>query len=178
MPYRFNAFTDKLDLVETAMTSGGIVSLTGNDAVVVGPDGSGNVNVVGAGAVRVTGNSGTNTETISVTGSGIVWQTITASQALVSNNGYICVAAGGALALSLPATSSLGDIIEITLDGATSFAITQAPGQQIRYGNTSTTSGAGGSITTIAQGDTIRMVCQTANLKWNIISSLGNLTVV
>jgi hypothetical protein len=47
----------------------GIVStLTGNDAIVVGPNAAGNINVVGGNNITVTGNAGTNTETFSVTG--------------------------------------------------------------------------------------------------------------
>lgn len=106
------------------------------------------------------------------------WQIISASQTLVVDDRYICVSPGGALALLLPAVSQLGDMLEITLDGATSFAITQGAGQSVRLGNVSTTVGVGGSITTTQQGDTIRLVCQTANLKWNVLSTLGNLTVV
>jgi len=107
----------------------------------------------------------------------ITWQTISASQTLVINNGYICISPGGALSLPLPATATIGDIIEVTLDGATSFAITQAAGQSIRFGSSSTTVGVGGSLTTISQGNTLRMVAQSAT-KWNVISSVGNFTLV
>jgi hypothetical protein len=51
-------------------TSSGLVGsvngLIGNDAVSVGPNGAGFINLVGTGPVLVTGNAGTNTETISV----------------------------------------------------------------------------------------------------------------
>jgi hypothetical protein len=134
------------------------------------------LNVLGSGAITTSGSG--NTVTIGISGSGLTWSTISASQALLSNHGYICVSPGGALALSLPAASTLGDIIEINLDGATSFAITQAAGQSVRIGNLSTTIGVGGSLTTTMQGDSIRLVCQTANLKWNVLSSMGNFTVV
>lgn len=134
------------------------------------------LNVLGA-AGTVTSGAG-NTITITVTGGGETWSTISASQTLVVDHGYFCVSPGGALALLLPAASAIGDEIEITLDGATSFAVTQAAGQSIRMGNLSTTVGVGGSLTTTAQGDTLRLICQTANLKWNVLSSMGNFTVV
>ncbi len=108
----------------------------------------------------------------------MTWQTIIASQALAVDNGYICIAPGGALSLSLPAVSSVGDIIEITLDGSASFTITQGAGQQIRLGNLATTAGVGGSLQSTQQGDSIRMVCSVANLKWNVLSSMGNPTIV
>lgn len=154
--------------------------VTADGQLLIGSTASPNikVNTLTAGAgISITNGSGSIT--IATTGTGnVIWQTITASQTLAVNHGYICVSAGGALALLLPATSALGDIIEITLDGATSWSITQAASQQIRFGNVQTTAGTGGSITSTLPGDTIRMVCQTANLKWNILSSVGNLTVV
>jgi len=154
-----------------------ILTLTGNAGGPVPPTAN-NVNIVGAGGVVVTGNPGTSTLTITVGGAGFTWQTIVASQALVINNGYICVSPGGALVLSLPAVAAVGDEIQVTLDGSTSFSITQGAGQQIRYGNSSTTAGAGGSLTTTQQGDTLLIVCSVANLKWNVLSGMGNLTVV
>lgn len=106
------------------------------------------------------------------------WEVISASQSLVNNTGYICVSPGGALVLTLPLTSPVGSEIEVTLDGATSFRIAQNAGQSIRLADATTTVGAGGSITTTQQGDSIRMVCSVANTKWNILSWCGNLTYV
>ena len=127
-----------------------------------------NINVVNA----------ANSITISASvPSSITWQTIGASQALAVNNGYMCTA-GAALSLSLPAASALGDIIEVTLDGSTSFSITQGAGQSVRMGNTQTTTGVGGSLTSTAVGDSFRIVCSVANLRWNVLSSMGNLTIV
>lgn len=116
---------------------------------------------------------------VSTLGNTVKWQTITANQTLVKNNGYMCIAAGGALSLALPSTASstIGDIIEITLDGATSWTVTQAAAQQIRFSGSQTTAGVTGTLGSTAQGDTIKMVYQATG-KWNIISSIGNLTVV
>jgi hypothetical protein len=156
-----------------------VETLTGNTGGPVGPDGAFNIDVIGSGAVSVSGDPVTNTLTISVGGAGLVWQRITGSGALAINNGYIAVAPGGALTLSLPVTSNTGDIIEVVLNGATSWQITQGAGQQIRVGNTTTTLGAGGSITSTAQGDGIRIVCDTANTLWVVTPSpIGVLTVV
>jgi hypothetical protein len=139
----------------------------------------GNINLTSTGSsVAITG--GTNSINFDVVGTGdLIWQTIFASQSLAAKNGYICVSPGGALLLALPAVSSLGDTIEVTLDGATSFTITQPNStSQVRYGNITTTLGTGGSLTTTNPGDTIRIVCQTANSRWNILSSIGNITYV
>lgn len=49
---------------------GSVTSLEGNDSVIVGPNGSGVIHLLGQSTVQVTGNAGTNTETISPTVSG------------------------------------------------------------------------------------------------------------
>lgn len=162
--------------IANATTAAGMVDfLQGNTGGPVGPNGANTIFVVGSGGISVTGNAGTNTLTIASTGLSS-WSLIGASQTLSSNHGYICTS-GGALSLLLPPVSSLGDIIEVTLDGSASFTITQGAGQSVRIGNQITTAGVGGSLATAQQGDTLRMVCQTANLKWNVLSSMGNFTV-
>lgn len=124
--------------------------------------------------------NGSNSITIAGTGSGgFFWQTITASQTLVKFNGYMCISAGGALALALPSTisSTIGDTIIVTLDGSTSWSITQAASQQIRISSLQTTAGVTGSVTTTAQGDSITLVYQATG-RWNAYQFTGNLTVV
>lgn len=133
-----------------------------------------NLNVLGSGGASTSGAG----STITINVAGVPWTNISASQALVANNGYFCVSPGGALSLSLPATSAVGSIIEVSLDGATSFTITQGAGQQIRLGNVATTAGVGGSLASTQQGDSVRLVCRTANLLWNVLNSMGNPTIV
>lgn len=135
------------------------------------------LNTITAGT-GVTVTNGPGTITIAATTGTLTWQAISANQTLVVEHGYICISPGGALSLALPAVSALGDVLEVTLDGSTSWTITQSAGQQIRIGNTATTAGVGGSLTSTQQGDSIRMVCSVANLKWNVVSSMGNPTVV
>ncbi len=161
---------------QSAADMSGVLTLTGNSGGAVPPT-AGNINVIGSGSVNVVGNPGTSTLTISMSGGGISWSTIGAGQTLAVDHGYICTA-GGTLSLLLPPTSSVGNIIEITLDGSTGFTITQGAGQQIRIGNLSTTSGVTGTLSSTQQGDSLKMVCSVANLKWNVLSEMGNLTVV
>lgn len=155
---------------------GVITFLEGNTGGPVGPDGGGIINVIGAGTITVTGNAGTNTLTITDMDS--AWTSISSSQMMSVNMGYFCVSPGGALSLSLPAVSAMGDVIAIVLDGATSFAISQGAGQTILYGNLSTTAGFAGSLSSTQQGDSIRLVCRVPNLRWVCIAGTGNLTVV
>ena len=127
---------------------------------------------------NITLTPGAGSLTIASTGAlAISWTLIGASQTLAINSGYVCTT-GAALSLALPATAALGSMIAVTLDGSTSWAITQGSGQQIRFGNVQTTSGAGGSLTSTAAGDTIYMVCTVANTRWNVVFSIGNITVV
>ena len=110
-------------------------------------------------------------------GSSFTWSLITASQTAVINNGYICNKAG-TLALLLPATAVVGSLLEVTGIGANTTQITQATGQQINFGLLSTTSGASGSLTSTATFDSLRLVCVATDTTWNVISSIGNWTVV
>lgn len=91
-------------------------------------------------------------------------------------NGYLC-SSGGALSLSLPATAAIGSIIEIVLQGSTSFTITQGAGQSIYVNGIQSTIGAGGSVASTAAGNAIKIVCMTANTTWVSTNIVGTLTV-
>lgn len=133
--------------------------------------------MIGAGTISVTGNPGTNTLTISDMDAS--WTSVSASQSMASNMGYFVVSPGGAVVLTLPTTSVQGDVIQVALDGATSFQIAQGAGQTIVYGNQTTTVGVGGSLTSTQQGDAIRLTCRTPNLRWiSTVGTQGNLTIV
>lgn len=162
--------------INIPLTPGIVDFLEGNMGGPVGPDASNVIFVVGAGDISVSGNPATHTLTITATGLP-TWNKISVNTALQANMGYICTG-GGTLVLTLPATSNVGDIIEITLDGSAGFSVGQGAGQSIRTGNVSTTIGVGGSLASTQQGDSLRMVCSVTNLKWNVLSSMGNPTIV
>lgn len=155
---------------------GDILFLEGNTGGAIGPTGGGIINIIGAGTITVSGNAVTNTLTIS--NAEPAWTSISSSQTLAINTGYFCVSPGGALSLLLPPTSSQGDIIAVALDGATSFTITQGSGQSIVYGNQTTTVGPSGSLSSLQQGDSVRLACRIPNQRWFVTSSTGNLTPV
>lgn len=157
---------------------GPVDTLTGNSGGAVPPDGANNINVVGAGGTTVTGNPGTHTLTITVAGSGMTWNAIAASQTLAVDNGYFCTG-GAALSLALPAVSAVGDTIAVFLDGSTSWTITQPnAATRIRFGNTQTSLGVGGSLASTQVGDGVWLVCETANARWVVTDSTGNITIV
>lgn len=148
-----------------------------DDSVVVGPNPStGDITISGGPGIVTTGNAGTYTVTINSTAVGTAWSNTTTNTAMIVNVGYLCTG-GGALSLALPTTSAFGEEVEVALDGATSFTITQAAGQQIRLGSSTTTLGTGGSLSSTAQGDTVRLLCKTANTLWVVLSCEGNLTL-
>jgi hypothetical protein len=103
-------------------------------------------------------------------------QAITTSQSLFTNNAYYVTS--GALSLPLPTSSSVGDKIELMLSGGASWAITQAAGQSIVFGNQSTTTGTGGSLASQATGDAVSLRCVVANTRWQVMASQGNPTLV
>ncbi len=110
-------------------------------------------------------------------GGGFTWSVITANQTASVNNGYICNKAS-TLVLSLPATSAVGDIIRVTgINTALGWQIAQASGQQIFFGATQTTSGATGTLTSSAIRDAIEIVCIATDTTWQVLSSIGNITV-
>lgn len=123
--------------------------------------------------------NGAGSITISAAGGGFSWNTSSINVAnMAVNNGYFAISPGGALTFGLPAASVLGDAITLSLSGATSWQITQAASQQIQLGNVATTLGAGGTLTSTAQGDSITIICRVANTLWETVASVGNLAVI
>lgn len=128
-----------------------------------------------SGSIDITYNS-PNLELEAVYPNIFIWENISASQTLEVQHGYFC-SSGGTLNLQLPATSEVGDTIEVALIGASGWKILQSAGQFIRVGNTGTTVGVTGFLASNQQGDAIRLVCQTANLTWMLVGPVGNWTI-
>ena len=153
--------------------------LQGDSGGPVGPNGSNVIFVEGDGVnITTSGDPSLHNITITLIGETATWSRISTSQGLSVSHGYICVSPGGDLVLTLPAASDVGAIIEVALQGATSWQIAQRAGQSIQFSGAVTTTGTGGSLTSTSQGDTIRMVCTTANLSWLVLSGNGNPVVV
>lgn len=116
---------------------------------------------------------------ISSSGSGLGWVEVTGtSQAMAVNTGYVANNAG-LVTLSLPTSSSFGDVINIAGKGAGGFAISQAAGQTIHIGSSATTVGVGGSLASTDQFDSIQLLCIVANTTWTALGGgQGALTVV
>lgn len=152
--------------------------LTANGQLMIGSVGQNPVAATltaGAG-IAITNSAGGIT--ISGSGSsGWVDQT-TGSVTMAVNTGYTADAGASLITFTLPATSAIGDFIEINGKSSGLFTSAQATGQQIHFGNIASTSGAGGSVSSTLQFDCIRLRCITANTIWVVVSSVGNFTIV
>ena len=107
------------------------------------------------------------------------WNVITGSSAnMTANNGYIANKST-LVSLALPASSSIGDVITVIGEGSGGWSITQGASQQIIIGSSSSTSGAGGSVSSSNQHDALDLVCIAANDIWIARNGVqGNLTIV
>jgi len=112
-------------------------------------------------------------------GGGISWSIITADlDPMVIDNGYICNK-GGLLSMTLPATSVVGSVLRVTgMNTNVGWRIVQRANQQIHFSGLSTTAGAGGYLESTLKRDSVELVCVVADLDFNVISSVGNLTIV
>ncbi len=153
-----------------------IQTITGTDSIAVPPNSGQNIFLAATNAL-ITGNVSAHTLTFTVLNGIQSWQRINASVLLQPNIGYFCVG-GSVLNLTLPVISAFGDEISISLNGSAGFNILQYSTQRIRYGDRESTLGISGGLTTLNQGDSVRLVCSVANTRWNVIGgSIGNLTV-
>jgi hypothetical protein len=165
----------------TLTLSGGLTQTPGANALTLtAPP----ITITGSG-VTVTGSpvSLGGTVTLTVAAGGINWVNVTGTtQTIVTNTGYIANNAAQVV-FTLPATANLGDTFYITGNGPVGTAgwqLKQNASQQVFFGSLATTAGTGGSLTSTNQLDSIRAVCVVAGAStiWNIIQSIGNITVV
>ena len=155
-----------------------VTAATGSRSVFVDTNGQLGAIVNGAAGTVLTSNGAGSTPSWQTPAAGgFTWSAITADQTAAINNGYICNKAG-TLTLTLPASAAVGSIIEVTgINTATGWKIAQGTGQIIYFGTTNTTVTTG-YLQSSAIRDSIKMVCIVTDTTWQVISSLGNITVV
>lgn len=151
-----------------------------NDGEVIIGSGSGNPAI----ATLTAGNNvnilnASNSITISTSGNpGFTWnEVVGTSQTLEIGNAYITQNVS-LTTLTLPASCSVGDQILITCVGSGLFTVAQLAGQWIRIGNQVSSTGAGGSVTALSQGDTLELVCTVTDLTFQAIRREANFTIV
>jgi hypothetical protein len=132
-----------------------------------------------AGSGITIAQSGSNI-VVSSSATGVTWNdVVTTSTSMAPNNGYFANNAS-LVTLTLPITAALGTGLYIVGQGAGGWTIAQNTGQQIQIGNTATTSGVGGSVSSTNQFDSLTLVCSVANTTWTLLGapqSLG-LTII
>ena len=154
---------------------GGIETITGDSGGAISSDEPGNINILGGTLTTVTGDSGTNTLTIDVSSTNVIWTVDTTTPINVNaGEGHISDAVG-VITYNLPALCSLGDRFSFA-NVSNGFIVQTQVGQTIIFGDQSTS--AGGSVDTTEAGDTIKIICYNANTGFIILNSIGNLTIV
>ena len=146
-----NAGTNTLTITSAAPAA---TSFTGNTGGPISPI-AGNLNIVGSGTVSVAGAGNTLTISVPTPPPSFIWVNNATTTTMLTNHGYIVTS--GSQTLTLPSSASIGDLIEILLNGGTAWTLAQAAGQQIRSGNKQTTAGVAGSCQSTQSGDTIRI---------------------
>lgn len=110
-------------------------------------------------------------------GGRIEWTSVAGTtQAMSVNSGYINTNVA-LTTLTLPDTAAVGDIIRLVGAGSGGWKIAQNAGDTIHFGSSSTTTGTGGSLESTATRDTVELVCIIANTDFQVISSIGTITV-
>jgi hypothetical protein len=157
----------------------GSTALATNGQVLIGSTGAAPVwATLSSTGSTVAITNGAGSIDLEVITSGIAWsREAGAAVAASDNHGYVNVNAG-LTTITLPATSVLGTTIEILGEGAGGWTIAQNGGQNIQYGNVSTTIGAGGSLSSSNRYDTVTLKCRVANTTWSVVSNTGVLNVV
>jgi len=108
---------------------------------------------------------------------GFTWVTVTGtSQAISGGNIYIANNAS-LITFTLPTTCSVGDTFQIVGKGAGLWKIAQNAGQYIVYGDQTTTTGVGGSLDSVQDKDVVEIACIVADTEFQVLDSIGNLTV-
>jgi hypothetical protein len=109
--------------------------------------------------------------------SGITWTAIDTDGNLTINTGTIANK-GTLLTITLPTTAAVGSVIRISGMGAGGWKLAQNASEIIHFGNTDTTTGTDGYLASSHIRDAVELVCCVADTEWNVVSSIGNITIV
>lgn len=126
-----------------------------------------------------TGSASTAVWQQCISGVGTTWVNQSTSPVTLSpGTNYICNAGVTTINFTLPTTAGFGTIIRIAGASAGGWTIAQNNLQYINFGNLTTTVGVGGSLASTNQNDYVELLCISANTGWNVIGSIGMITVV
>ena len=163
----------------------GLATLTTYELMASGTTATGNMQQIASGTTgQVLYSNGAGAlPSFAAAPAGVAWVDVTsATQTIAASTGYVTDNATQ-VTYTLPATPAFGNVFRITggVSGSATapWIIAQNAGQQINFGNTSTTVGTGGSIASTFQYDSIECVCVVAGASavWVVLDSVGNLIV-
>ncbi len=147
--------------------------------VILGSTGASPVAASLTAGTGITLTPGAGSLTITATGTNAWVDQTTTPVTMVANTGYTSDDGATLVEFTLPATSAIGDFVEINGKGSGLWTIAQAAGQQIHVSPAATTAGVGGSLSSVAAFDNVRLRCTTADLIWTVVSMQSNgLTIV
>lgn len=108
---------------------------------------------------------------------GVTWITVTtATYQLENGKGYI-VDNDSLSVLTLPVSSTAGDIIYVVGKSADGWKVTQNASQQIFLGSVQTVTGAGSGIESTSAHDCAELVCITDSFAYNVRNTSPNTTL-
>lgn len=136
------------------------------------------VAALGASGTVLTSNGAAALPTFQVAGGGgLTWNEVTGTtQTAVADNGYITNNAG-LVTVTLPATSAVGDVVRVAGQGAGGWKIDYTTNQLIHFLGTDSTTTTG-SLASSNRYDAVELVASVITNEWNVISSVGNITIV
>jgi hypothetical protein len=97
---------------------------------------------------------------------------------LTPNINYVTDNGASIVNYTLPATAAFGTIIEIAGKSSGGWSIAQNAGQSVNLGSVSSTVGVAGSLASTNRYDYLKLLCITTDTTWNVIGSIGNITIV
>jgi hypothetical protein len=106
----------------------------------------------------------------------VTWSVITADQTAVINRGYFANK-GTLLTLTLPTTAAVGSVIRVSGMNAGLWRIAQNASEVIHFGKTDTTVGTSGYLESTLARDSVELICCVTDNEWNVVSSIGNITI-
>jgi hypothetical protein len=153
-----------------ALTSGLVSSLSGSTYISVSGS-TGAVTITNTGVQTFNGLTG------AVLADAVPWSVITADQTAVINKGYF-TNKSTLLTLTLPTTAAVGSVLRVSGMTASGWKIAQNASEVIHFGKTDTTVGVSGYIQSTLARDAVELICCVADNEWNVLSSVGNITIV
>lgn len=149
----------------------------GNGQILIGSSGSAPVLATITAGSGITVTNGPGSISISGTASSIGWNVVTTNTAMLADDGYIANSASP-ITLTLPTTAAVGTALVVTNFNTGGFTIAQNVLQNIRIGTSVSTTGAGGSVASTAQGDSVYLICAVANTSWIAINGVQGALII